>query len=466
MTAAERCLVINERLNGSGLFGGAKREVHEEQHSAWRISPEPIWISEDSYTFFKSLGPPLLSFYKAANNLYRASVRRRQPEWVREYLDMGKPETVVDYGRMNRFRHDLPFIIRPDILFTSEGPVATELDPVPGGIGLLAALSKYYSELGYEVVGGPKGMVSGFLKGIQSLLSEPHLLAIVVSDESNDYYDEMLWLAEALREEGLRAWTIRPNDIIFEEDGLFCDVGNGRERISVLYRFFELFDLKNIPKIDLMLYAVRKEKVVITPPLKSYLEEKLLFALFHHPYLKGFWLDEIGQESYDLLRTIFPQTWIMDPRPLPPQGIIPGLELGGRPVTDFHQLKDATKRERELVIKPSGFSELAWGSRGVSIGHDMSSKLWNTVVEESLKSLHDTPYILQKFHKSKQSGFKYYNFDTKVIKSENGRARFCPYYFVSGDEVELGGILATVCPLNKKIIHGMVDSVMAPVAVR
>ena len=40
-----------------------------------------------------------------------------------------------------------------------------------------------------------------------------------------------------------------------------------------------------------------------------------------------------------------------------------------------------------------------------------------------------------------------------------------PYYFIVGDKAELGGVLATLCPSNKKIIHGMVDAIMAPCAI-
>ena len=61
-------------------------------------------------------------------------------------------------------------------------------------------------------------------------------------------------------------------ELIFKEDGLYLDIDHKRQRIDVIYRFFELFDLKNIPKMDLILYAVRKQTVLITPPLKSYLE--------------------------------------------------------------------------------------------------------------------------------------------------------------------------------------------------
>ena len=49
-----------------------------------------------------------------------------------------------------------------------------------------------------------------------------------------------------------------------------------------------------------------------------------------------------------------------------------------------------------------------------------------------------------------------------------GRVRLCPYYFVSGPwdkaRADLGGVLATICPADKKIIHGMRDAILAPCA--
>ena len=47
----------------------------------------------------------------------------------------------------------------------------------------------------------------------------------------------------------------------------------------------------------------------------------------------------------------------------------------------------------------------------------------------------------------------------------DGRVRLSPYYFVAGDVPKLGGILATACPLDKKLIHGMTEAIMAPCAV-
>jgi hypothetical protein len=43
-----------------------------------------------------------------------------------------------------------------------------------------------------------------------------------------------------------------------------------------------------------------------------------------------------------------------------------------------------------------------------------------------------------------------------------GRTRLSPYFFVNGGKANLGGVLATVCPADKKILHGMSDAVMVP----
>ena len=46
------------------------------------------------------------------------------------------------------------------------------------------------------------------------------------------------------------------------------------------------------------------------------------------------------------------------------------------------------------------------------------------------------------------------------------RVRLTPYYFVVGETTQLGGILATLCPNDKKKIHGMVDAIMVPCAIK
>lgn len=445
----------------SGLF---KVETADER-IPWRISPEPFALSPRALARIETIGANLLLFYRALNALYNRSVRGTAPAFVAEYLDQGKPEHIVRLSRQNRFRQDLPGIIRPDLILTDDGFIASELDSVPGGMGFLGAMSEAYCKLGMESIGGPDGIARSFGAMLAAATGkERPAVAIVLSDESGDYRPEMSWMADALtRVADLKAYMCRPQDIYFTEEALFVRLPDGREeKIDALYRNFELFDLLNVPKQELMLYSARHNRVTLTPPAKAQLEEKLAFALFHHPRLAKLWKAELGTAVYDHLKQLFPETWVIDPRPLPPEAVIAGLEANGAPVSDWMQLAELTKSERDYVIKPSGFSELAWGSRGVRVANDLTKDEWVATLQEAVREFERTPRILQRFYKGKRVRQTYLDRGADEIRTFEGRVRLCPYFFVVGNEARLGGILATVAPADKRLIHGMTDAVMAP----
>jgi hypothetical protein len=211
-----------------------------------------------------------------------------------------------------------------------------------------------------------------------------------------------------------------------------------------------------------MLYAARHNRVKMTPTPKAHMEEKLAFALFHHPLLASLWQNELGRNTYARLQGIFPQTWVLDPRPLPPQAVIYGLEAGGKPISDWMALLELGKSERDFVVKPSGFSSLAWGSRGVRVANDLTKEEWFAALSEAMDEFDTTPRILQRFHKGKRVRQSYYDKARDEVRTYDGRVRLCPYYFIVGDDVKLGGVLATVAPADKRLIHGMSDAVLAP----
>jgi hypothetical protein len=459
LTAREQAHHLYEAIP-PGLF----RVEDENERIAWRVSPEPFALTAGQVDEIERLGRDFLRFNRSLNNLYNRSARGSAPAFIADYLDHGKPEQIVKLARQNRFKQDVPGIIRPDLILTAEGFVATELDSVPGGMGFLGAMSEAYCQLGIESVGGDNGIPAGFAAMLRNLTGvDRPTVAIVVSEESAAYRNEMAWLAGALRRLGLAdAWLRAPQDIVFTEDGLFIRFEDGREaKLNAVYRNFELFDLFNVPKQELMLYAARHNRVKMTPPPKATLEEKLSFALLHHHALAGLWRDELGAETFERLTRVLPRTWIIDPRALPPQGVIAGLEAAGRPISDFRQLIDLSKSERAYVLKPSGFSELAWGSRGVKIGDDLTRDEWAAAIQNALDSYDRTPYILQRFHKGKRVRQNYFDREGDEIRSYDGRVRLCPYYFVvDQDNVQLGGILATIAPADKRLIHGMTDAVM------
>jgi hypothetical protein len=464
MTARDQALFLNDKMP-VGLFGGVGVD---QSRVAWRLSPEPFWISPETHAAIERLGPDLLSFYRALGGLYQRSARGTMPAYVAAYLDIGKPESMVKLGRQNRFKGDVPGVIRPDLILTSDGFIASELDSVPGGMGFVGAMALAYCQLGYDTIGDTDGMLDGFAAMLSASAGKPSpTTAVVVSQEADDYRAELAWLATAMNAKGLgETYVCRPEEIVFTEESLFVRLADGKEKkIDVLYRNFELFDLLNVPKQELMLYAARHNRVKMTPPPKAHLEEKSAFALLHNAALAKYWKAELG-DAFGRLQTIFPQTWILDPRPLPPQAAIVGLKAGDEPINEWSQLVGLGKSERDFVVKPSGFSELAWGSRGVKVANDLTKDDWQKALDDALASYPTTPYILQRFHKGKRVKVPYFDRKTDAIADLDGRVRLCPYYYVVDDGVRLGGILATVAPADKRLIHGMSDAIMAPCAVR
>jgi hypothetical protein len=362
---------------------------------------------------------------------------------VAQWLDQGKPAELIALQRSPTFKNDVPRVIRPDLLLTEHGLSVTELDSVPGGIGLTAWLNKVYSEAGQRsVIGGKDAMLEGFA----SIFGEAARVHIVVSDEAATYRPEMAWLAEQL---GIARFQVRDSN--FEKF-------NENEAV---YRFFELFDLSNVPNSKKILNMAAAGRVRLTASPKPIFEEKMLFALLWNRNLQGFWRQELGESFFERMLRLVPYTWLVDPAPLPPHGAIPELNL-----TEWRQLQSLSQKQRELILKVSGFSPHAWGARGVFLGSDLSHADWTAAVEKALGEFNHSPYVLQRYHKPALIESQWFDFTKDQAISMKGRVRLCPYYFVSGDDeaarARLCGVLATICPADKKIIHGMTNAVFAP----
>jgi len=450
-----------------GLAADRVYDPSPEAARHFRIGAQPLALDADTLTLIEGLGAPLLHFYQALNSLYRRAQRGTAPAFVGRWLNLGKPDDVLRLARMGRFKNAIPRVIRPDLFMTDNGHAITELDSVPGGMGITDALQSRYGNMGYNVLGGADGMAQGFAAMLKDQAKPVDTtVAIVVSDESEAYRDEMTYLAMRLKGMGLDAHVLHPQEIQFAESGLSFTRHGEPVAIDVLYRFFELFDLPNIPKAELMLYGAKKGLVALTPPPKPQLEEKLAMALFHHPALTGFWEQEIPTDSLEVLHRVIPQTWVLDPAPVPSHAVIPGLEIDGAPVQSWDALKPLSQKGRRFVVKPSGFSETAWGARGVVIGHDLSEAEWADALDAALDAFSHTPHILQPFHKAKRHQVAYLGSEGGIARM-SARARICPYYFVTGNGQDatatLGGALATLCPEDKKRIHGMTTATMVPV---
>ncbi|MBV9408283.1 MAG: hypothetical protein JO164_05635, partial [Candidatus Eremiobacteraeota bacterium] len=158
LDAVGKARYVTEHLP-SGLFRVADAA---ETGVPWRVSPEPFPLAPKTVAAIETLGNDLLAFYRALNSLYLRSARGTAPAFIAEELDRGKPEQIVKLARQNRFKQDVPRVIRPDLILTDDGYIASELDSVPGGMGFTGILAQTYCEVGSDSVGGPDGMAERF----------------------------------------------------------------------------------------------------------------------------------------------------------------------------------------------------------------------------------------------------------------------------------------------------------------
>ncbi len=409
------------------------------------LSPEPFPIDETFAKELMQLGHRLFVFQRACNELYQRSVKGKQPAWIAEYLDAGKPAELIELSRQKQFR-----------------------DSVPGGIGLTGWLNQAYAGIGRDVIGGADGMLDGF----RSLLPEGG--DIMISEEASTYRPEMNWVAAQLNKRAAAAGAAvadRGPEAESKPAGVDDPSYSGRWRVVEaetyqptmgrnVYRFFELFDLPNLPRLSELMNAAKEGAVRVTPPFKPYLEEKMWFALFWMRPLREFWRRELGEKYFLKLQETIPYSWPLDPTPLPQHAVIPRLEI-----SDWREAGKLSQKERELLIKVSGFSPLGWGSRGVTVGSDVPQLEWERAVEEALAAFQTSPRIMQRFHKARLLDHPHWDNDTGEVKTMRGRVRLCPYFFVENAKVTLCGALATIVPADKKLLHGMRDAILAPTGI-
>ena len=431
MSPLETARAVHASLPEGGLF-------HEKE---WRIAARPFELPEGFSEELEKLGYRLTLFLRACDLLYRQSVKGRQPAWVAELLDAGKPTELVEFQRECGIAGEIPKVVRPDLVLTETGYVIAEIDSVPGGIGLVDWLNKAYADSGCGVLGGAEGMMKGFA-GIFPGGD------IVVSEEAATYRPEMEWLAGRLNAglPGGGPWRV-------------TDAESRSDRAGRVYRFFELFDLANVPAAGGIMERLRAGAIEVTPPFKPALEEKLWMALFWLKPLEDYWRRELGERAFLALKKVIPYSWLVDPAPIPRHAVLPRLEAHS-----WDEVAKFSQKRRDFVLKVSGFSDRAWGSRGVVVGSDISQREWQAALEEALREFGKQPRILQVFHHGKMFDAEYWKPGEDHLEGMRGRVRLCPYFFVGEKSTVCGGALATICPDDKKLLHGMRDAILAPCA--
>jgi hypothetical protein len=187
------------------------------------------------------------------------------------------------------------------------------------------------------------------------------------------------------------------------------------------------------------------------------LEDKLWLALLWSPALRKTWEQMLRGSHLQRLREWVPFGWVLDPSPLPPHASLPRLDAHS-----WNEVAEFSQKQRRLVLKISGFHPTAWGSRGVFMGHDLSSADWSEQLLNAVSQSATQPWIVQEFHEGRLVDHPVFLDDGSVVQLR-GRVRLCPYFFTDlAGQTTLAGCLATIVPADKKKIHGMTDGILVP----
>ncbi|MEJ1971657.1 MAG: hypothetical protein WDM96_03905 [Lacunisphaera sp.] len=209
---------ITSALAGQSLF----------EDKSWRLSPQAWPLTPDQLAELNRIGAPVLNFTRRSRPSTCVRWRAKTCCATSRFSPRGSPTTRSRQAGRSRRPCAQPeeswrisTVLRPDLLLTEEGFALTELDSVPGGIGLTAFLNRLYGgESDAAIVGHRDAMIENFhqsLAGLRPDLRNP-LIAILVSDEAATYRPEMQWLAEQLQ-------TPRPPRILHAPRGRFSARG-------------------------------------------------------------------------------------------------------------------------------------------------------------------------------------------------------------------------------------------------
>ena len=142
---------------------------------------------------------------------------------------------------------------------------AAELDSVPGGMGFVGAMANAYCELGHRGRRRRRRDGRRLRRDARCDGRRTSIRASRSSSPKSPPTTATSWIGSLPAcgpSASSRRTSARRKTIVFTEEALFIRHEDGHEdRIDVIYRNFELFDLLNVPKQELILYAARHNRV-------------------------------------------------------------------------------------------------------------------------------------------------------------------------------------------------------------
>ena len=289
------------------------------------------------------------------------------------------------------------------------------------------------------------------------------LVALVVSDEAATYRPEMEWLALQLQLQGKRVFALRPQALFPLGGALFFDSGGNPGEDRRHLPLLRALRPREHPGRAVHLRGLGGRGGRHRPahaPLPG--GEARLRPLSPSPAARLLGRGPQRADGPTAPDALIPPSWVMDPAPLPPGAVLDGPHAGGRAISRLARprgslAEGAGPHHQDQRIPRDRLGRPQRDSRQRQLARGMADRPWIGRSSSPRANLH----LLQAYRKPSRVRHRVYRDGRRAVETD-GRLRLCPYYLVVGGKARLSGALATFCPPDKKIIHGMQDAALLP----
>lgn len=428
----ERCRQLAE----TGIAYGAEAGI------PWVVPADPFALTPGERDALEQAGVDCARFLEAAHGAIVAN------DAVGEGIvkTLGMDAVRAGLSRLSAgYASSVP-MVRPDMFWDKDGRLtAVEIETMIGGLGMCEAMRAAYGRSLF------RGTADAYARMVRALVAEwsdatgfrigDPLEVVAVNPASKAGYDaEFAVFSRALESHGIRFRVARPAALSIEDGAVFVD----GIRVDVVHRFFRLSEFpEGSPELATLLRVARECLACVVQPWKEVLEEKALYAFFHEPSLRGYWIDRLGSATFSRLASLLPQTWLVGPD---------NDSLVAK-------LLDSERMQRPYWLKKSGSS---WGGREAIDGMEMTTGKWRSALEIARAGYgRGNVWVLQERRVCRPHAFTV--MENNVVLKRPMNLRVSPYCFLDGKDMRLADVLLTARGSTK--VHGARDAIMVPAQV-
>lgn len=428
---------INHAAQGFNIYEtDYKSSLHPDNNLTFHIGTDSFVLPEKLSEELEMHGKSIAAYYQACDDLFQSLPVDHK--W-KQVLCAGKPEWLLAAAAQEGDNTSHVFL-RPDFILTEAGVVTTEIETSPFGLALSYFLNKSYLEQDCEVAVDPEILIKTFID--ETLEGNPlgKLLCFVLTEHTQKYTGQFEYLSRELSNFGVTASVVKPEALIVESSGKVTLNG---EAVDCVYRGFYLHESLDNPHLETLV----KSEAKVVPGTKSHLEEKAMMGMIWDDDLVPYFQEQLGDEVFDNLRTIVPQTYVLSG--VPPARL--GIDL-------WEDISRISRKKRNFILKISGFSDQGSWAKGVTFLNRLSQVDCENVISKALES--DENFVIQEFKKGKKFEQEYYDFDSDSFIIMTGKVRFTPYFCAKTGKLLTAK--STMCP-NTDFIHAASNSINTPV---